>query len=293
MKTLLTIIVVSLALSACSNNDKNSSLIFEELNESLERSNKTLERDISYTMMRLKDLLKAPEASEKGAILLTTGQRIQSYSEVIVKMIDSLYARIKTDKNRNEQLTKETADLHLGLSTFHRDVLSVDASLQKEFEHSISTGDSSFCKRFPDREAFATFYFDNKSAMLQLLTLSKFKNDVLNCEYQMLLYLRNSLCVLPVVYDKTQAIATINSSVFKTGQEMIIQAGVGAFSTVGDPTFEMSGVDVKPNENGVGEYRMKIIQKPGDYKVRVKIKYKKPDGKESALEKDFEYSVIE
>jgi hypothetical protein len=61
MKALLPVIaILLLAVNACNHTDKNSSLIFEELNESLERSNKTLEGDIAFTIMRLADLTKAP-----------------------------------------------------------------------------------------------------------------------------------------------------------------------------------------------------------------------------------------
>ncbi len=190
-------------------------------------------------------------------------------------------------------MRNEGAELYNKLSNYRSKVLTVDDNIRKEFEKSIPNFDSSFKKNFPNDEAFANHFFVQKSSPFVLASLSKFKNDLLYSEDQMLQYLRNNVCVLAIVYDKTQAIATSNSSVFKKGQEMIIQTGVGAFNTVSNPSFKINGVDVPPNENGVGEFKMKIMNEPGNYKVHVKIKYTKPDGRESSLEKDLEYSVIE
>jgi hypothetical protein len=153
--------------------------------------------------------------------------------------------------------------------------------------------DSSFKKMFPNEEIFANHFFTKKSTPIVLALLSKFKNDLLYSEYQMLLYLRNNVCVLAIVYDKFQAIATSNSSVFKKGQELIIEAGVGAFNTLSNPSYKINGVDVPPNENGVGEYKMRIKSEPGIYKAHVKISFIKADGTTSVMEKDIEYTVVE
>ncbi len=83
------LVVALIVLTGCRDSDKNSSLIFEELNESLERSNKTLEGSISYAIIGLEDLAKMPEMSEKGAFLLTKGQTIKSYSSQLADFIDS------------------------------------------------------------------------------------------------------------------------------------------------------------------------------------------------------------
>ena len=74
------VLVCVMFLNACKESDKNSSLIFEELNESLERSNESIEQNISTSMRYLQQLTEKPESSEKGIILLSKAKKVKSYS---------------------------------------------------------------------------------------------------------------------------------------------------------------------------------------------------------------------
>ena len=96
-----------------------------------------------------------------------------------------------------------------------------------------------------------------------------------------------------LLYSRFQGIVASNATKFGIGEEMTITAGIGEFTPMSKPNFEIDGVRVKPNENGVAEYKLKVSNKPGKYKSHVVIKYIAPDGKEDSFKKDIEYTVVE
>lgn len=151
------LVVALVLLIGCRDSDKNSSLIFEALNESLERSNRNIEGNISITIMSLEDLSKEPASGEKMAAFLYRAQMIKSYCSGVITLIDSLKTKIKDKAESNEDtkpcLTEifirqnEGANLYRKLNDCRSKILSIDENIRKEFTKSLSIIDSTFKKR--------------------------------------------------------------------------------------------------------------------------------------------------
>ena len=205
-RTWMVVLLISvMLLNACKDSDKNSSLIFEELNESLERSNETLEQNIAVSIRYLEQLTKMPETAEKSFTLLNKAKIIQSSSLSVIVFIDSLNTQIKNSLSVDSQIKytnnfvtelfikqNRGNELYRKLINCKDKILSVDERIKKEFENKLPT----------TNKKFNEIYFKNTTISQAIALLSKFKNDVLITENQTILFLRNSICVLGIVYDK-------------------------------------------------------------------------------------------
>ena len=88
--------------------------------------------------------------------------------------------------------------------------------------------------------------------------LSKFQNDVRNSEAQVVDYCHQQVGAVEIVYDEFQAFAGTNSQYLMPGQELVITAGVGAFSKSARPSITVDGAGVALNAEGVAEYKTKV-----------------------------------
>src|SRR3954451_7409071 len=75
-----------------------------------------------------------------------------------------------------------------------------------------------------------------------------------------------------------------------SGQELVITAGVGAFSKAAKPSVTVDGSGVGLNAEGIAEYKT-TVGGPGSYTKTVNITYIKPDGTTAHIPKKVEYTV--
>ena len=71
--------------------------------------------------------------------------------------------------------------------------------------------------------------------------LSKFQNDVKNTESQVATFCANQVGAVKIIYDKFVPLVSTNSTYFMPGEEMEIQAGLGAFNASVKPTVTIDG----------------------------------------------------
>jgi|GEM_PF-4791451 len=282
------ILVIALVMSiGCRESDKNSSLIFEELNESLERSNKLVANSSSVILESLKSKVDDPATTEKAKIWLSTADSIYSTEKHLIGFIDSLKSNLKQNRIVVGKATSD--DLFKKMIAFKEFV--ADKILR--YKTGLNADIDILRRGVVDNTNFYDTYFFNNTVEGIITELSKFENVIAIATNEIISYCHNQItgphCKF---FEKNHAIAVSNSTVLQKGQEMVVQAGVGEFSVKSNPVFEINGVTVLPNSNGIGEYKMRIKNSPGDYKLHVKIKYIETDCQEVTLEKDIEYKVI-
>ena len=278
--TVKRIFVVALVLLiGCRDSDKNSSLIFEELNESLERSNKNLELSTIEAINSFESKKKDAVTSEKANVWFSRAYPVVENSNKIIDFVDSTQQAIIKMNEEDREKYAENLD-----------------SMIRKYQQAVLTADSYERKQFSNRIIFHSSKSNILSDTFKIKTfLLKLKNDVRNMENMAVLFCRNQIGSLDgdALFEKFQPIAAMNSSVVKTGQEIIVDVGVGEFKLTSNPIFSINGINVLPNENGVGEYKMKIKKKPGKYVIPVKITYTKRNGQLDSLERGMEYIVVE
>jgi hypothetical protein len=74
------------------------------------------------------------------------------------------------------------------------------------------------------------------------------------------------------------------------GEELVITAGIGAFSKAARPTITIDGANVPINADGAAEYKTRVGNSGSNVK-KVRISYTKPDGTNAVVEKEVRYTV--
>jgi gliding motility-associated protein GldM len=277
----------SLAKSNSSIDNSNKTL-FESLKAKMEepasREKATQWNDKALQVQKLADEMYKKLESYKDSLLRASGynpeQGITNYKE------DDLEAatRLFIVNGKGPQLQKE-------LETFKKQVLAIDPAIAKEFETKLpidltvppsTTGSGA--------NTWEYNYFHMTPTVAAITILSKFENDVKNAQNQVTTFCHNQVGAVKVVFDKFQPIANASSTYLMPGQELVVQAGVGAFNSQAKPNITIGGTPIPVNDNGVAEKKFNVSG-TGNQKVHVTINFVKPDGTPDKLEKDIEYTV--
>jgi len=174
-------------------------------------------------------------------------------------------------------------------------LLAVNPEVKSQFEHATNIFSNEFTFGATDTVAFNKTFFSSIPVIAANVILSKFVNNVKVCENETITYCYNKIGFLdgPSMYDKFAAIIGQSSNYIQAGDELIITAGVGSFSTASQPKITINGKEITVNEDAVAVHKLKTSQKAGKYFVPVKIEYTKPDGTKEAKTFNIEYTVIE
>ncbi|MDE3251191.1 MAG: gliding motility protein GldM [Bacteroidota bacterium] len=133
-------------------------------------------------------------------------------------------------------------------------------------------------------------YFNMTPTIAAITILSKFQNDIKNSEAQVVEYCHKEIGEVEIIYDAFQAFAQSNTQYAMPGEQLVITAGIGAFSKAAKPTVTIDGAVVPLKEDGSAEYKT-TLSAPGSYTKKVKISFLKPDGTTSTVEKEVKYVV--
>jgi hypothetical protein len=76
-----------------------------------------------------------------------------------------------------------------------------------------------------------------------------------------------------------------------SGEELVITAGVGAFSSAAKPTISIDGVVVPITADGSAVYKTIAGSTPGVNTKRVRISFLKPNGETAVVEKEVKFTV--
>jgi hypothetical protein len=275
--------IALIGVSSCNNSDKNSSLIFEELNESLERSNKSIQGNTQTVFNDLGSKRNKPESAEKANFWFPKMDSVSNKSKSLIYMLDSLRDGMRI---KNTQLSEETFDkVNAKLKDFKEYVLYCDPLIKLEFEKEAA---------FLDKDYVSKKIFSEMDSLQKRAALTKIINDIRYLENRVVTFCNyQSVPFCGFGMTKTSVIITCNSKKFGFGDELIIQAGIAEFSIVNKPTFIINGDAVSPGENGIGQYKLKVGNKAGKFKVPVKINYVSSDGRRESFVDDIEYRVLQ
>jgi len=137
---------------------------------------------------------------------------------------------------------------------------------------------------------WVTNYFHMTPTIAAITILSKFQNDVKNSEAQMVDYCYKQIGSVKVVYNQFEAFAGTNATYLMPGDELEIQAGIGAFSAAAKPDITINGARQSLNADGVADFKTKV-EGTGEHTVTVNIAYTKPDGTTATIPKVIKYTV--
>jgi gliding motility-associated protein GldM len=186
-------------------------------------------------------------------------------------------------KGKGQELFKKLSDFKIQLLAID-DTLALEVGKNLPLDLTIPKTNNKVGKG-----DWAFHYFHMTPAIAAITILSKLQNDVRNSEAQVVEYCHKEIGEVEIIYDEFQAFAQADTRYLMQGEELVITAGIGAFSKNAQPTITIDGRSV-PVKDGAGEYKL-TANEPGLYSKKVRIDFKKPDGTPSSVEKEVKYSV--
>ncbi len=173
-----------------------------------------------------------------------------------------------------------------------KEVAKAQADFEKQLPLDLSVPVSQTGKE-PSKDSvenWVTNYFHMTPTIAAITILSKFQNDVKNSESQMVDYCYKQIGSVKVVYNQFEAFAGTNATYLMPGDELEVQAGIGAFSAAAKPDVTINGAHQSLNADGVADYKTKV-EGTGEHTLTVNIAYTKPDGTIATIPKTIKYTV--
>jgi len=143
-----------------------------------------------------------------------------------------------------------------------------------------------------DAKGWTTNYFHMTPTIAAVTILSKFQNDVTNCETQVVDFCHDQVGHVVNVLNNFKAIATANTTYAMPGDAIEITAGIGAFNDAAKPDIYVDGQRIPLGPEGTAVYKT-TASGQGKKSVNVKIDYKDMDGTTKSINKLVEYTVAQ
>ena len=280
---------------------------FRTVNQSLANANEIIELNNQNLFGSFERKAADPKTAEKAKIWQAKALQAKGYADNLYTYLESL----KTDlmvgagqkqaggEYKEDNLEAPTRllvegnkgkDLYQKLEAYKANLFGIDNSIRNEFAKTLPMDLSTPKSANEGNRTWEAAYFRMTPTIASITMLSKFQNDVRNSEAQVVDYCHRQIGSVELVYDEFQAFAGTNSQYLMPGQELVITAGVGAFSKSARPTVSIDGSGMALNPQGVAEYKT-TVGGPGTYSKKVRISFIKPDGTPGLLEKEVPYTV--
>ncbi|MES2004555.1 MAG: gliding motility protein GldM [Bacteroidota bacterium] len=259
--------------------------------------------------------LDDPKTKEKTQIWMPKAETAKKLADDVYNYVEGLKAELKKESGlhtvdgkeqyKEDDLEASTRlfisnppegrgkgkELYEKLAAFKKQLLDIDPGIKSDVGPNLPL-DLAIPKSNNEasNDDWAYSYFHMTPSVASITILSKFQNDIKNSEAQVVEYCHKEIGEVEVIYDEFQAFAGTNSTYLMPGEELIITAGVGAFSKAARPTISVDGANVPLKPDGSAEYKT-TVNNSGSSTKKVRISFIKPDGTTSTVEKEVKYTV--
>ena len=259
--------------------------------------------------------LEDPTSREKAAIWEPKAQQVKKISDDLYNYIEGLKIELKKESglkivDGKEEFKEDDLDagtrllvqyapegkgkgkeLFEKLKVYKEQLLSIDPEMKKEIELGLPL-DLTIPPTSSDagKTDWAYAYFHMTPTIAAITIMSKFQNDVRNSESKAVEFCHKQIGQVEIIYDQFQAFAGTNTQYLMPGEELVITAGIGAFSKAAQPSISIDGANVALTAEGTAEYKTRVGGSGAGIK-RVRISYAKPDGTTAVVEKEIKYTV--
>ena len=236
---------------------------------------KTLSTDLDNYINGLKQELKV-EADLKT--MEVEGKQVQSFRE------DNLDASTRLFENK-----KKGDELKNKLTQYKEAMLNIDPSIRKSFENILPIDVTPPKSQDGLQRDFTQTYFHMTPTIAALTMLSKFQNNVKNAESQVVTYCHNQIGAVEVHMDQANILVGQNSNYLMPGQELVVTAGVGAYSSQVKSSITINGSPINMVA-GQGEYKT-TVSGGGEHSIEVNGSFIGEDGKAVPVHQTVKYVV--
>ena len=284
---------------------------FKTVDKSLMTATGVAEKKNSEIFKSFQKKIEDPTTRDKAEIWLPKAQKAKALSDEVYNYIESLKAELKREAGlkmvdgkedfKEDDLDAATRlfvsappsgkgkgkELFDKLDNFKKQLLAIDPEMSAAIGANLPLSLPAV-KNEKDKEEWAYTFFHMTPTVAGITMLSKFQNDIKNSESQAVEYCHKEIGEVELVYDQFQAIANANASYVMPGEEIIINAGVGAFNSASQPRVSVDGASATPTPDGSFEYKFRPT---GSGSKNVTISFVKPDGTTASVTKEIKYTV--
>ena len=288
---------------------------FKTVDRSLVIASGVAEQKNEEIFKSFKAKLEDPTSREKAAIWEPKAQQARKISDELYNYIETLKSELKKESGlktvdgkeefKEDDLDAATRLLVQGapdgkgkgkelfekLKAYKEQLLSIDPEMKREIEVGLPL-DLTIPPTSSEagKNDWAYAYFHMTPTIAAITIMSKFQNDVRNSESKAVEFCHKQIGQVEIIYDQFQAFAGTNTQYLMPGEELVITAGIGAFSKAAQPSITIDGANVALNAEGTAEYKTRVGGSGAGIK-RVRISYAKPDGTTAVVEKEIKYTV--
>ncbi len=232
---------------------------------------KTLSTDLDNYINDLKKQLK-----DEAELKIVDGQ--ESFRE------DNLDASTRLFENK-----KKGDELENKLKQYKAAMLNIDPAIKAAFANTLPIDVTPPKSIDGLNRDFTQTYFHMTPTIAALTMLSKFQNNVKNAESQVVTYCHNQIGTVEVHMDKANILVGQNSNYLMPGQELVVTAGVGAYSSSVKSSITVNGSPINMVA-GQGEYKT-TASGAGDHTMEVNGSFIGEDGKAVPVHQTIKYTV--
>jgi gliding motility-associated protein GldM len=283
---------------------------FKTVKTSLEHSSNAIEDKNVQIFKSFDQMLKDPTKALKANEWYPYAQKAKTLSDDAYKYIEALKMELMREAGYNPpkdtafkmddldaatrllvEQKKKGPELLKKLTDFKTQLLALHPDITAEFKSTLPIDLSIPVTQNKEIKTWEGAYFHMTPAIAALTILSKFQNDIRNSEVAVVEYCHKQVGEVEVVYDQFKAIANASASYVMPDEEIVINAGVGAFSSAAKPSVTVDGSGTQALPDGSYEYKFKAPTAAGEYTKKVRVSFVKPDGTTATVDKDIKYTV--
>ncbi|MEO8414402.1 MAG: gliding motility protein GldM [Ginsengibacter sp.] len=290
---------------------------FKVVDKSLITSNQNISSSNNTLYESLAEKLTKPESKEKAQIWVPRAKVAQELSAAMMTYMDSLKHALKIAANlkmRYNEATKDSVEdfreenldastrlfetngegkkLKARLDKYKEDMLKIgypDSSIKKQFKNVFPVTTVPPISQDGTKKDFTQAFFHMTPTVAALTMLSKFQNNVKNAENMVVTYCHSQIGAVEVHMDQTGVLVGQSSNYLMPGQELIVTAGVGAYSSSVRSNITVGGSAINLI-NGQGEYKT-TVSGAGEHSIEVNGTFTGEDGKLVPIHKTIKYTV--
>lgn len=289
---------------------------FKTVDNSLVATNRTINSSTETIMSSFEEKLKEPESAAKAAEWMPKAQQAVALTKGLNDYIQGLRqdilkgAGFDPAKNGDSTFKEDNQDvatrimveegkgkeLYNKLGEYKKQMAAIAPALATQINNYMQQIDLSVPHTKSSHgggggnNTWEGAYFRMVPTVAALTMLSKFQNDVKTSENKVVSLFHEQVGQVKVRYNQFAAIVGQSSNYLMPGQELTINAGVGAFSTDAKPQISIGGVGVPVNAEGVAEWKT-MASAIGTRQVPVNIQYMDQDGNMKTISKTITYTV--
>ncbi len=286
---------------------------FKTVDKSLINSSKNINKSNDVLYNSLTQKLSDPNTNKELATTWNeNAQKVKTLSTDLAKYIEDLKVELKNGaglkmKEKNGVMVEDFKEDNLDASTrifetggkgeelerklqeYKANVLKIDSSIAREFANNFPVSTEVPIGQEGKEKSFTASFFHMTPTVAALTILSKFQNNIKNAENQVVTYCHNKIGQVEVHMDQVGVLVGQNSNYLMPGQELVVTAGVGAYSSSANPTISINGASVAVDK-GQGSYKT-IVSGTGERTVAINVTFKGEDGKLVSVPSSIKYTV--